>query len=226
MPFELTIGRPGMGKSMYTAKLVQWALGRAVYIRKKLKVVRKIAINFHLSKKIHDEYVDYIKYWTDPMELVKMRDFDLFIDEIANYFPSDKWKDTHYEVRRMFSQHRKRGMEIFANTQDYRMVDINCRRMLSRVYQLYKVIGSRSPSATLPAIKHPWGVIAKFELDSETLEDDKEKERIGMPSFFLITKKLTQLYDTTEDIKPAPPPHYHHVERSCLDCGFAKAMHI
>lgn len=172
-----------------------------------------------------EKYAEHIIYWQDPMELIRLKDFDLFIDEIANYFPSDKWKDTHHEVRRMFSQHRKRGMEIFANTQDYRMVDINCRRMLSRVFQLYKVIGSRSPSATLPAVKHPWGLIANFELDPETLEDDKEKERISFPSFFFISKKLTSLYDTAEDIKPAPAPYLQHIARECADCDFTKVVH-
>lgn len=226
MPFELTIGRPGTGKSMYTAKLVLWALKRAEYIYKKLGVVRKVALNFHINQQLQKKYHDYLYYWTDPMQLIELKDFDLFIDEIANYFPSDKWKDTHYEVRRMFAQHRKRGMEIFANTQDYRMVDINCRRMLSRVFQLFKIIGSRSPSATLPKIKHPWGVIAQFELDPETLEDDKEKERVGLPTFFFITKKLVDLYDTKEDIKPAPPPNFHHITRSCVVCRFRKDIHI
>lgn len=226
MPFELTIGRPGMGKSMYTAKMTLWAIKRAKYIEKKLGRLRKVAINYHLNKKLMEEYKKYIVYWTDPMELIKMRDYDLFIDEIANYFPSDKWKDTHYEVRRMFSQHRKRGMEVFANTQDYRMVDINARRMLSRVFQLYKVIGSRSPSATLPDVKSPWGMIAQFELDCESLEDDKEKERVGLPSFFFITKRLTSMYDTAEDIKPAPAPNFHHIDRRCDTCDFAKAIHI
>lgn len=259
MPFELTIGRPGQGKSMYTAKLTLELLERSKRIyekgikcdREQAKNIWKkyltvnpndegvhfkknrlyglkriVAINFHLSKSITEKYKPFIKYWNDPMELITMKDFDLVIDEIANYFPSDKWKDTHHEVRRMFSQHRKRGMEIYANTQDYRMVDINCRRMLSTVFQLYKIVGSRSPSATLPEIKHPWGIIMQLELDPETLEDDKEKERLGWPEFFFITKKLTSLYDTTEDIKPAPPPHFHHIDRTCLSCGFAKQIHI
>lgn len=226
MPFELTIGRPGMGKSMYTAKMTLWALKRAVYIKKRLGKIRRVAVNYSLNKTIEKKYEEFLFYWTDPMQLIRMRDFDLFIDEVANYFPSDKWKDTHHEVRRMFSQHRKRGMEIFGNTQDYRMVDINARRMLSRVFQLYKVVGSRSPSATLPEVKHPWGMIAQFELDPETLEDDKEKQRIGLPTFFLITKRLTGLYDTTEDIKPAPPPAFHHVDRRCDTCGLVKAIHI
>lgn len=51
MPSELTIGRPGTGKSMYTAKLVLWSLRRAKYIYKKLGVIRKVAVNFHLNKK-------------------------------------------------------------------------------------------------------------------------------------------------------------------------------
>lgn len=226
MPFELTIGRPGMGKSMYTAKMTLWSLGRAKYIKKKLGVIRKVAINFHLNKKLMEEYKEYIIYWTDPMELVGLRDYDLFIDEIANYFPSDKWKDTHFEVRRMFGQHRKRGMEVFANTQDYKMVDINCRRMLSKVFQLYKVIGSRSPSATLPVVKRAWGIIAQYELDVESIEDEGEKQRIGFPTMFFISKRLTSLYDTAEDIKPAPPPKYVHIERFCDICKFSKAVHV
>lgn len=226
MPFELTIGRPGMGKSMYTAKMTLWALGRARYIKKKLGKTRVVAINYHLNKKLMEEFKEHIFYWTDPMQLTSLKDFDLFIDEIATYFPSDKWKDTHYEVRRMFSQHRKRGMEIFANTQDYRMVDINARRMLSRVFQLYKVIGSRSPSATLPQVKHIWGLICQYELDAESLEDDKEKERVGLPSFFFITRRLASLYDTAEDIKPAPSPNFAHYERYCATCNFTKAIHV
>lgn len=226
MPFELTIGRPGMGKSMYTAKTTLWALERAVYIKRKLKVIRKVAINYHLNQKLMEKYKEYIVYWKDPMELIGLKDFDLFIDEIAVYFASDKWKDTDVEVRRMFAQHRKRGMEIFANTQDYKMVDINCRRMLSKVYQLYKVIGSRSPSATLPVVKRPWGIIFQFELDPESLEDDGEKERVGLPTFFLITKKLTLVYDTTEDIKAGPPMPWKHISRGdCQHCGFNKPLH-
>lgn len=227
MPFQLAIGRPGQGKSMYNAKLTIELLDRAVKIQKKMKVVRKVAINFHLSAEMMEKYKEYIIYWTDPMELIELKDYDLVIDEIANYFPSDKWKDTHFEVRRMFAQHRKRGMEIYCNTQDYRMVDINCRRMLSRVYQLWKVVGNRSPSPTLPKIRWVWGLIIIRELDPEKLEDDGEKEVITtIPDFMLITRKLVNLYDTREDIKSAPPPKFHHVRRDCDTCEFVKFIHI
>jgi len=174
-----------------------------------------------LNKKLMEDYKDYIFYWQDPMQLISMRDFDLVIDEISSFFPSDKWKDTPLDVRRMFAQHRKRGMEIFANTQSYKMLDINCRRMLSRVYELTKIVGSRSPSATLPEIKFVWGLIAMIELDPTSLEDDQNKKRITiLPDFLLITKRKTQLFDTTEDIKPYDPPH----ERICR-CGKVQIIH-
>ena len=229
MPSELCIGRPGQGKSMYNARITLALLKRAEWIEKKLKTVRKVAINFHLSKELMEKYAKYLIYWTDPMELIRLTDYDLVIDEVANYFPSDKWKDTHHEVRRMFAQHRKRGMEIFANTQDYRMVDINYRRMLSRVFQIWKIVGNRSPSATLPKIKYIWGLIIIRELDPETLEDDGEKKVIGLiPNLMLITRKLVECYDTREDIKAAPAPPYHHIERHCSDpnCNFHKFIHI
>jgi len=221
MPFSLAIGRPGMGKSMYDAEIVMKLLKRAEKIRKKLKVIRKIAINFHLRKDLMEKYADYILYWQDPTELTGMRDFDLVIDEISSFFPSDKWKDTPLDVRRMFAQHRKRGMEIFANTQSYKMLDINCRRMLSRVYELTKLVGSRSPSATLPKIKYIWGLIAMIELDPTSLEDDAQKKRITiLPDFLVISKRKADLFDTTEDIKPYDPPHV----RRCK-CGQTQIIH-
>jgi hypothetical protein len=211
-----------MGKSMYCARLTLSLLQRAVWIKKKYGYDRKVAINFHLNPKLMEQYKDFILYWTDPMQLIHLKDYDLVIDEVANYFPADRWKDTPRDIRRMFAQHRKRGMEIYANTQDYKMVDINYRRMLSSVNELFKIFGNRSPSATLPKIKFIWGLIGIFHLDPYSLEDDGEKKRVGLlPSLMIISRGLVNAYDTTEDIKPAPPPDYFHEEpRHCPTCGY------
>lgn len=226
MPFQLAIGRPGQGKSLYNSKITIALLKRAVKIRKKLKVIRKVAINFHLSPELMEKYKDYIHLYTDLMDLTTMKDFDLVIDEISTYLPSDKWKDTHFEVRRMFAQHRKRGMEIYANTQSYMMLDINARRMLSEVLELRKLVGNRSPSATRPKIKFIWGLIAIYRLDPESLEDDKEKKVISIiPDFLTITKEKIKIYDTTEDIKPASPPPLTHMSRYCPVCKKVETKH-
>ena len=221
---ELTIGRPGECKSLDQAKTIDWLLRRAYKTEKKYKLFRKVFVNLHL--KVDAKFSKYLFYFDDLFELTKEKDCDIVIDEIAVYLPSDKWKDTHFEVRRMLAQHRKRGIEIYANTQDFRMVDINFRRMIHKVFKVKKVIGNRNPSKTRPPIKHIWGVYIKRELDIELLEETDKKENFSIPNIEFIRRKFVEMYDTTEDIKPVDPPPLHHYVRKCATCDFKKTYHV
>lgn len=177
-----------------------------------------------------------IHYW-DSEEFHRvvpyLRDCDIFVDEIGAIVPADGWKDCPLETRRFFAQHRKRGIEIYANTQDYHMVDVNARTMMSHVYHAMKLIGSPDISATKPPPKYIWGVIAIMEI-ANFKETDRSAPRTydGFPDFLFLDRDLIDIYDTTEDIKGAGYAPFRHVLRKCEKhgledgCDYEKVAHI
>jgi len=229
--FEFTFGDVGSGKSLAQAKDVLWCLSRSCRIEKQYSLpIREIWANFHMSPEIQDRYSDRLFYWQIPQQMIfedypdnkkKRKNFDCFWDEMAVELPSDKWKDTDPSIRRFFAQHRKRGVQIFGNTQDYMMLDINCRRMATKVMQTAKVIGNRDPSPTLPPIRTFWGLIFRMELDKQSIRsDDMNRKRIGIiPELIWITRKICMSYDTGEDIdKTEAHGKLQHVEYVCDKC--------
>jgi hypothetical protein len=236
--FSFTFGSPGSGKSLVQADTTLRLIKRSLRVEKKYKKVRTIWINFHLSPRLMERYKNRVFHWTEPLQMIFedypknkifRRDFDCVWDEMAVELPADGWKDTPKAIRKFFAQHRKRGIEIYGNTQDYKMVDINARRMAHHVFQTFKLIGSRDPSATLPPIKFVWGLIASWELERSSLEDDSEKKRKYIfPHFVAISKWLTQAYDTAEDINEGQDRPLYHMKRKCIDpdCDFVKIIHI
>ena len=223
---DLTFGRPGECKSLDMAQTTIWLLERAIKIKKKLNLKREVWLNFHLSNEVLEKYKDFIFYYDDLHQLIEKKDIDIVIDEVSVYLPCDRWKDTHFEVRRMLAQHRKRGLEIYANTQDYKMIDINFRRMIRYVYVVKKLCGNRDPSNTMPPIKYIWGIYTRREIDVSSLENEKESAALSFPKFKLIRREYCEIYDTREDIKPGKPPKFKHIARECADCSFRKVSHL
>lgn len=225
---EFLIGRPGQGKSIYMARKTLELIHRARSIKKKYGFVRKIYSNLRYSKEFEDANADLLVYWTNPMELTVIKDCDIIWDEIAVELPADGWTNTHREIRRLLAQHRKRGIEIYANTQAYKGVDINFRRMVERLYTVRKLIGNRNPSATLPPVRTIWGIILIRELDPIETEEKLEMKPISIiPDFLWISKKLVSIYDTSQDIKKSDAPPFVHDERYCYNpgCRFKKVIH-
>lgn len=246
--FQFTFGDVGSGKSLRQADETIYLLNRAKKIyEKSLKKHKKDALypirkrevwcNFHISEKYRFKYKDFYRYWMHPLEMIFVdypqnkiirRDYDCVWDEIAVEIPSDKWKDTHPEIRRFFAQHRKRGVQIYANTQDYMMLDINARRMATSVFKCQKLIGSRDPSQTLNPIPFVWGVILIWQLDKQSIREDGQTEKhiSLLPEFFWITKSAIAIYDTTEDIAQNTKNKLMHVNFGCDKCDFVKTEHI
>jgi len=162
-----------------------------------------------------------------------LRDCDVFVDEIGAIIPADGWKDTPLETRRFFAQHRKRGIEIYANTQNFNMVDINAREMISHVYHAIKIMGSRDISATKPPPKYIWGLCVLLEVENfRTTGRGDSPTYTGFPDCLFIDRDLIEIYDTTEDIKGAGYAPFRHVLRKCEKhgledgCDFVKVAHI
>lgn len=228
---SLLIGDVGSGKSMATAEQAEFLCKRSRRLQKRYKgklPKRQILSNTVFSKAFTETYADILVYWEDPLQMIYTdwpvcktirRDFDVIWDEIANHIPSDGWKDLDRRVRKFFIRHRKRGVQIWANTLDYMMCDINYRRGLTHVYELWKIIGSPDPSPTLPPIKHPWGMIFKWRLDKKKLRiDDTNRVHVDIfPDILFITKHLIGIYDTTEETPDPENYYFQHKIKVCVD---------
>lgn len=235
--FSFTFGDIGSGKSLRQADTVLWLIRRSKKIEKSYKLpTREVWCNFHMAKSIMERNKDRLHYWRYPQEMIFSdypdnkiirRNFDCVWDEMAVELPSDRWKDTDPSIRRFFAQHRKRGVQIWGNTQDYMMLDINARRMATHVYETIKLCGSRDPSPTLPPIRLIWGIIMIWQIDKRSIREDGQKKiHVNMfPELMFITKQLTDVYDTGEDIDKSAKTKLQHIELICDKCGKIKVEH-
>jgi len=227
--FEITEGAPGQGKSLYTARLTERVLRRNKKWEAKGNPRRKVWSNLKFSEAFEQEWEGYIEYWTDASMLVKLSDCDIVWDEIATELDARNWPNLSNEMKRFLSQYRKRGIDIYANTQDFSMIDQRARLMISHVRTLTKILGSRDISTTKPPPRFIWGLILMRDVENYR-ETNPEKKRYGwLPSFFLIEKHLVDIYDTRQDIKPGEPPPLRHEVRVCElhgeSCDFKKVLH-
>lgn len=217
--FHVYEGAPGQGKSLATAREVMQLLVRNLKWYKQTNKLRKIQSNIKFSASLEEQFPGQIEYWTDTNQICKLHDCDLIWDEIATELDSRNFANLSTELKRFLSQYRKRGVDIYANTQDFSMIDARARLMITGVDTLTKLLGSRDLSATKPAPKYVWGVIVMRSVENYR-ETDPDKKRYGMiPSFFLISKELTDMYDTQQDIPQGALPPLKHVVQYCEHHG-------
>jgi len=232
--FEITEGSPGQGKSLYTARTTERLAIRNQKWFEKGNKKRIIWSNLKFSEEFEKKYEGYIAYWTDSSQLVKLHDCDIIWDEIATELDSRNWTNLSIEMKRFLSQYRKRGIDIYGNTQDFSMVDQRARLMISSVRTLTKIIGSRDISTTKPNPKYIWGlIIIRDVINYKEINPEKKKYEF-IPAFMLITKELVAIYDTRQDIALGKAPPLKHEIRYCEhhkdmggngDCDFCKTFH-
>lgn len=215
--FELIEGQPGNGKSLYTARIVRKLVERNKKWYYKSGILRPIFSNLKFSEEFEvfatitepalndDGTYDYIKkplifYWDNVDQVSQLKDCDLIWDEIATEMDARNFATLSEEIKRFLSQYDKRGVEIYANTQDYSLIDLRARMFVTRVATLNKIIGSPRPSPTKPPVKKIWGLIIVRDLESWKAQDTSKKVYSMVPSFFLIEKADVQIYDTRQTI--------------------------
>jgi len=231
--FEITEGAPGQGKSLYTAKKARYLLERNKKWFLKSGFRRVIWSNMKFSEEFEQECgfgtdETFLMYWSDSFELCKLSDCDILWDEIATELDARNFANLSIEMKRFLSQYRKRGIDIFANTQDFSMIDVRARLMISGVRTLKKVVGSQDISTTKPKPKMIWGLIFVREVTNfREVNPDKKIYSLFDFSIFFITKELISLYDTRQDISLGKQPLLKHTELYCEDenCSFHKTMH-
>jgi len=232
--FEITEGAPGQGKSLYTARTALRILKRNLKWEEQGNPRRQIWSNLKFSPEFEAEFDGYISYWSDSSQLVKLRDCDIIWDEIATELDARNWPNLSIEMKRFLSQYRKRGIDIYANTQDFSMIDQRARLMISNVRTLSKIIGSRDISTTKPAPKYIWGLCMIRDVQNFRETDPEKKKYDLIPSFILISRDLVSIYDTRQDIALGKPPPLRHEIRFCEHhkdvggdggCEFCKVFH-
>ena len=236
--FQVVEGAPGQGKSLHTAREAKRLFERNLSWYKKGNPIRYILSNIKFSEEFEKfctvDNICFIKYWSNIEDLTTSNDVDIIWDEIATELDARNWTNLTAEVKRFLSQYRKRGIDIYANTQDFSMVDQRARLMISGVLSLKKIIGSRDLSTTKPKPKRIWGVIIIRRVVNfrETAPDKKKFELI--PTFMFIKKELVEIYNTRQDIplgKASPLKHEiryceHHLESGGEgNCNFCKISH-
>lgn len=237
MPFDIYTGRAGAGKSLSMAEEILRKLKRNWKFWKRSGKIRPIYSNLRINPEIVEQYKviydtgdqnEFLHYYVDSQELLEIRDADVFIDEIGTYFDAQEYKNMSPQLKRWIQQHRKRGVEITATAQDFAQLDKSFRRLTDKVFYNVKVIGSRDVSATKPPPKWIWGLIIQREINpTDYNEDDKAHQAQGFTPF-LITRKKTEVFDTTQDISPSFHMHYKHMVRSCpeVGCGYQREVHV
>lgn len=219
-------GRPGAGKSLKMSDTLVSVLYRNKKWYAQTKIVRPVYSNLRVSRSLEAEFKLFIKYWTDPSELVDIRDADVFWDEIATHLDSTQWQNMSLYLKRWLQQHRKFGIEIYGTTQDFAMIDKSMRRMTSDLFYITKLFGSRDISSTAPKPRFIYGLSLVKRFDPTTY-DEENKQTVGFPSLLYISRKSVGVFDTTQEIEMGEYPPLNHVDRSCAKagCGFHKVIH-
>jgi hypothetical protein len=218
-------GLPGSGKTLELAKVALQILKRNKKFFDESGIRRKIWSNVKFSEEVHEHYGDFIEYWTDLAQVEKLRDVDVFMDEMASYFDSTQWANMPLSMKRWLQLHRHYGIEVYGVTQEFAMIDISVRRLTNKVYILSKLFGSRDPSPTKAPVKKVFGLIVKWEVDPETFGEDKFNYKYQGFELGLIRRKYVDVYDTRAEIEMGAYPPLQHIERYCPVCGKVHVTH-
>jgi hypothetical protein len=236
MPIQVYSGLPGQGK---TLKFADLAIDRL--IRNKRRHVRRskprraVAINIKFAERIEAKFGlfadgGYILYWRNVTELIKLRDCDIFIDEISTYFDRTTWESLTMETRAFFRLHRHYHIKIWGTTQSFGDVVLDFRRLVDRLFLVRKLFGSRDKEYADDVIKNIYGLIFYREVDKATFTatENVDMKTTGLPSWLFITKELTSVYDTSAELDLPDYPPKRHIEFSCEDpnCNFHKVVHL
>ena len=233
----LTTGLTSNGKTLELARTAYKLAYRNLKWYKKTGRFRNIYHNFPINQEAIKEFVNsagesMFLRWYDIAEFLEMRECDILWDEVAVDMDSSNWANVDPEVKNFLRHHAKRGIDIYGTTQRWGSVDLNYRSIVDEMFVAHKILGSARPSATKPAVKHPWGIVWLDEQKQESFIKDKI-ESAGMLGWRLmfITKDLCNLYDTKYEPKRSAWPPLRHQERFCPvpNCGYhqiGKISHI
>jgi len=221
------VGKEGSGKTLLLGRETERLIYRNKRLGQRTGKVRPIISNIEYSDRLIDLAKTHgvpIKKWSNVSELETFEECDLFIDEVGTYFDSRTYADLPLSTRLWLAQGQKRGVHIYGASQDWMQIDVSFRRLVSSLYEVKRLFGSRRPSKTLPGSKNPFAIGLKWKMNTEV--DGENLRAIGLfPSLVLMTRKDTDRFDTNARVPMSSPPYLVHLERKCLVCGKEHITH-
>jgi len=168
-----------------------------------------------------------LKYWGERLDLVKIRHADIFIDEEQLYFDNQEWEMMSRQEKRFFQQHRRYGLNIYSASQDFAQVDKSIRRVTQELYYFEKVFGSADISSNLPTPRWIYGLSLMYKMDPTVYDETISKLTMRWPSSFQwISKKKTEIFDTTEEIIAGEYAPLRKIVRVCPEDGYKKIKYV
>lgn len=223
------IGLEGSGKTFLMGRDTIWCIDRNAKLLKKTGLVRPIVSNITYSKSLESYAADKkipIRYWKDIEELETFQECDLFIDEIGAYFDSRTYSDLPLSTRLWLAQAQKLGVDIYGGAQDWGQIDVSFRRLVKRLYELKKVLGTRRPSRTRPAGKRPWAILLGWKVAPASTSDSTELRTLSIiPEIHFAGKKSFGRFDTNARVADTAPPPLRKVVRVCPEDGYTQVRY-
>jgi len=215
------IGLEGSGKTLLMSGDAYELVHRNKNWYKKTGVMRPIISNIKFS----DSFILFAKSqgvplaeWRDIEELEHMTECDLFIDEIGAYFDARTFDQLPLTTRLWLAQADKLGVHIYAGAQDWAQIDVSYRRLVKRLYEVKKVLGTRRPSLSRPGAKHPWAIILTYKVQPLSTSDSTELKTLSIfPSVHFKGKKAVGRFNTNARIEESEPPPLKRVVRHWFD---------
>lgn len=221
------VGQEGSGKTLLLGRETERLILRNSKLAKQTGQVRPIISNISYSPgliKFAASKGVPIREWRDIAELETFEECDLFIDEIGTYFDSRTFSDLPLSTRLWLAQGQKRGVHIYGGCQDWGQVDVSFRRLVSSLFEVKRLFGSRRPSRTIPGSKYPFAFALKWKVNP--VADVENLKTIGiLPTLIFMTKWDTDRFDTNARVPLSKHPPLVHIERLCLTCGKEHVTH-
>lgn len=220
MPIDVITGRAGSGKTQMLCQNLLDVLRRNEKYRKRTGILRQVHTNFPLTEQYSEKYKEFLVVHDNEKyvkEMSKLEDCDIFIDELLYHFDAVRWKELDIKAKRFIAIHRHLGIEIYSTSQDFAQVDIAFRRLTDRLYYLVKIVSSREPSATKPPVKRIWGLSIVYTIPPTDYKEDQKENKTSWSSFFLITRRKCEVYDTRQKYAVTELSDMECLKRWCED---------
>lgn len=224
------IGKEGSGKTLLMGRESERLVYRNERLAKKTGVVRPIVSNIKYSdsfKVFAEAHGVPLRSWRHVAELEYLSECDLFIDEVGAYFDSRTFADLPLSTRLWLAQAQKLGVHIFGGAQDWAQIDVSFRRLVNRLYEIKRVVGSRRPSRSLPGSKYPFALGLVWRLSPQSDSDAGTARSLSfIPSIVVMTKRDTRRFDTNARVPMSDPPPLRKIVRKCPEDGYTRTRYV
>lgn len=203
-------GLESSGKSLQLSVQAKVALKRNIrWLKKREKlglecIPRIMAFDSPMSEAFIDEIQKagcvYL-HFTSLLDIMKLEQCDIFINEIIKYFPSSGSNPLTNEQMDFLTQGAKSGVFMYFASQDFSQAHKQFRLLVNEVYVVTKIVGSRRPIRSGPPVNKIWGICTIRKVDPQSFKGDSvTMESMGLPSIFLIQREDCERFDTLHKV--------------------------